>query len=207
MIKEYSKKCRLCRAAGNKLFLKGQRCFTKCPIDRRGAVPPGQHGAKRKRRLSDFGVRLREKQKLKRIYQISETSLKKYFQEARKLKGAATGEAILQTLESRLDNLVYRLGFTPSRRSSRQLIDHKHVLVNGKVVNIPSFRVKPDSVISLETKALNIAEIKVALEKKDLVLPSWVEKKGPVGRLVRLPKREEIETDINEQLIVEHYSR
>ncbi len=206
MIKDYTKKCRLCRAAGTKLFLKGERCFTKCPIDRKGAVPPGQHGAKRKRKLSDFGVRLAEKQKLKRIYGLNEAPLKKYFQEAKKVK-EATGEAILQILETRLDNLVYRLGFAPSRRSAKQLVDHKHIQVDGKTVNIPSFRVKPGQIINLDKEAMEIPEVKAALGKKEVTIPGWLEKKGAVGKLDHLPKREEIGTDVSEQLVVEYYSR
>ncbi|HUV72538.1 MAG TPA: 30S ribosomal protein S4 [Clostridia bacterium] len=202
----YSKKCRLCRAAGEKLFLKGERCVTKCPIDRKGAVPPGQHGAKRRRKPSDYGVRLMEKQKLKRIYGVSERELKKYFEEARKVR-EATGEAILQILESRLDNLVYRLGFAPSRRFARQLVSHKHVLVNGRVVNIASYRVKPEEVISLDETAMKIAEVEKLLKDKDFTLPKWLERKGAAGKLVRLPAREEIEANVSEQLIVEFYSR
>jgi len=207
MIKGYSKKCRLCRAAGEKLFLKGDRCVSgKCPIDRRGAVAPGQHGLKRKRKLSDYGVRLAEKQKLKRSYGLMEGQLKKYFEEARKVR-EATGEALLQIIESRLDNLVYRLGFAPSRRLARQLVDHKHVLVDGKEVNIPSFRVKPGQVISLDSAAMNIPEVKKSLEKKDFTVPQWLERKGAAGKLIRLPKREEVESNIAEQLVVEFYAR
>lgn len=206
MIKGFSKKCKLCRTAGEKLFLKGERCFSRCPIDRKGAVPPGQHGAKRRRRLSDFGIRLAEKQKLKRIYGLSESQMKKYFTQARKVKGS-TGEMILQLLESRLDNLVYRLGFSPSRRLARQLVSHKHVLVNGEIVNIPSFIAKPSSVISLDTKASTIASVKALLKKKENALPTWLERKAIVGKFSRLPKREEIDSNINEQLIVEYYSR
>lgn len=206
MVKEYSKKCRLCRSTGEKLFLKGERCFTKCPIDRKGAVPPGQHGAKRRRKPSDYAVRLREKQKLKRIYGIGERQLKKYFNEARKTKGS-TGETTMQFLESRLDNLIYRLGFAPSRRLARQLVDHKHVLVNAKVVNIPSYRVKAGEVISLNSEALTIPAIQKMLEKKDFVIPKWIEKKAAVGKFDRLPKRDEVDSNINEQLIVEYFSR
>ncbi len=206
MVKDYTKKCRLCRAAGTKLFLKGERCFTKCPIDRKGAVPPGQHGAKRRRKLSDFGVRLAEKQKLKRTYGVNEAPLKKYFLEAKKVK-EATGEAMIQILESRLDNLVYRLGFAPSRRLARQLVSHRHIQVDGKTVNISSFRVKPGQIINLDEKALQMPVIKAILEKKDVTVPTWLERKGPVGKLSHLPKREEIESDIGEQLVVEYYSR
>lgn len=202
----FSEKCKLCRSAGEKLFLKGERCFTKCPIDRKGAVAPGQHGARRKRKLSDFGIRLKEKQKLKRIYGISEAELKKYFGQARKVR-EATGEAMLQILESRLDNLIYRLGFTPSRRSARQLVGHGHVRVDGKTVNVPSCRVKPGQVINIGERALSMNLVKSMLEKKDASIPSWLERKAAVGKLSAVPSREEIDTNINEQLIVEYYSR
>lgn len=206
MTKLFEEKCRLCRGAGHKLFLKGSRCFTKCPIDKKGAVPPGQHGVRRKRKLSDFGVRLQETRKLKRTFGISERQLNKYFHQARKVR-EATGEAFLQILESRLDNVVYRLGFVPSRRFSRQLISHKHIFVDGKKVNISSFLVKPGQVISLSEKAISFPEIKKKLEEKDYKLPSWLERKSGVGKLARLPKREEMEVDVDEQLIVEYYSR
>lgn len=206
MIKRYSEKCKLCRAAGEKLFLKGERCFTKCPIDKKGAVPPGQHGHKGRKRLSDYGVRLKEKQKLKFIYGITERQLKKYFAEARKSK-QSTGERLFQILESRLDNLVYRLGFAPSRRSARQLVSHKHVLVDGKVVNIPSYQVKPGQVISLTPEANNFYFVKALQEKKDFEVPAWLEKKALVGRLARLPKREEIDAKVDEQLVIEFYAR
>jgi len=207
MIKTYSQSCKECRAAGEKLFLKGARCTSpKCPIDRRGAVPPGQHRAKGKRKLSDFGVRLQEKQKVKRIYGVMERQMKKYFEEARKVK-ESTGETMLQILESRLDNLVYRLGFAPSRRLARQLVSHKHVLVDGKVVNIPSYQVKPGQVISLDREAMSVPAVKSLLEKKEVLMPAWLERKAAVGKFSHLPKREEIDTNINEQLVVESYSR
>lgn len=206
MIKDFSKKCKLCRAAGEKLFLKGERCFSKCPIDRKGAVPPGQHGAKRVRKPSDFGVRLKEKQKLKHLYGLSERQMKRYFSQARRVKGS-TGEKILQILESRLDNLIYRLGLSPSRRLAKQMVDHKHVLVDGRVVNIPSYLVKPGQVVSLGSKASTMLAVKSMLEKKEFSLPSWLERKAVVGKFSRLPKREEIDTSVNEQLVVEYYSR
>lgn len=206
MAKLIERKCRLCRSSGKKLFLKGLRCFTKCPIDRKGAVPPGQHGAKRKRRPSDYGIRLAETQKLKRVFGISERQLRGYFVRAKKVR-EATGEFLLQILESRLDNLVYRLGFVPSRRFARQLVSHKHILVDGKKVNISSFLVKPDQVISLSEKAASLSEVKRMLGEKDFKLPVWLERKALVGRLVRLPERNEMDTDVDEQLIVEYYSR
>lgn len=207
MAKSYSEKCKLCRSSGEKLFLKGERCFSvKCPIDRKGAIPPGQHGAKRKRKSSDYGIRLVEKQKLKRIYGLSERQMKNYFTQARKVKGS-TGEMILQLLESRLDNLVYRFGFAPSRRFAKQLVSHKHILVDGKIVNVLSYLIRPSQVVSLDTKALAMTSVKIMLGKKDYILSPWLEKKAAVGKFSRFPRREEMDININEQLIVEHYSR
>lgn len=207
MARDYSRKCRICRAAGEKLFLKGERCFSaKCPISHRGAVPPGQHGAKRRRRSSDYAIRLQETKKLKNIYGITERVLKKYFGQARKVS-KTTGEALLQILESRLDNIVFRLGFSPSRRLARQLVSHRHVLVNGKIVNIPSYKVKKDQVMSLDSVAINNALVKKMLDNKEFAVPIWLEKKAAAGKLVRMPKREEIETNVNEQFVVEYYSR
>ncbi len=200
------RKCRLCRSAGKKLFLKGERCLSKWPIDRRGAVPPGQHGNKRRRKPSEYGIHLAETMKVKRIFGINERQLHNYFRQARKVR-EATGEALLQTLESRLDNLVYRFGFASSRRSARQMVGHGLVLVDGKKVNVPSFLVKENQVISLGQKALNMIEIKKKLEEKDYKLPVWLERKVSVGKLVRLPKKEEMETEIDEQLLIEYYSR
>jgi len=189
-----------------KLFLKGERCYTRCPIEKKGAVPPGQHGLKSSmKRMSDYGKQLREKQKVKRIYGLSEKQMKNYFQKAFKGK-QATGEALLQLLESRLDNILYRLGFVNSRHFARQLVSHKHVLVDGEKVNIPSYQLKKNQTVSLGPKALKLALVKKALAEKTKV-PEWLKKKAAVGQMVRLPKREEIEGDINDQLIVEYYSR
>lgn len=200
-------KCRLCRREGVKLFLKGTRCFSpKCPIERRGGVPAGQHGQRGLRRLSEFGVQLREKQKAKRLYGVLERQFRRNFEQAAKVR-EATGEALLQLLETRLDNVVYRLGFTLSRGIARQLVTHGHILVDGKKVNIPSYRVRPGEIISLAPKGLKISQVKTALEEKDRVIPGWLERKAAVGKVVRLPKREEIDASINEQLIVEFYSR
>lgn len=207
MAKDYSKKCRICRAVGEKLFLKGERCFSsKCPISRRGAVPPGQHGAKRRRRKSDYAIRLQETKKLKSIYGVTEKELKKCFGQARKVRGA-TGEALLQILELRLDNLIFRLGFSPARRLARQLVSHKHVLVDGKIVNIPSYKVKEGQMTSLDSVAIENPLVKKNLGNKDFPVPVWIERKAAAGRLIRKPKREEIETSVNEQFVVEYYSR
>ena len=199
-------KCRLCRREKVKLFLKGDRCFSpNCPIEKKGAVPPGQHGLKSSQRQSDYGKQLREKQKTKRIYGLTERHLKNYFQKAIKVR-QTTGEFLLQMLESRLDNIFYRLGFVSSRNLARQLVTHKHVLVDGKKVNIPSYQLKPGQVVSLDKKALDLPEVKKSLAEKTK-LPDWLKKKAAVGQMVRLPKRDEIEGDIDEQLIVEFYSR
>ena len=199
-------KCRLCRREKVKLFLKGDRCFSaNCPIEKKGAVPPGQHGLKSSRRQSDYGKQLREKQKTKRIYGLTESHLKNYFKKAIKVR-QTTGEFLLQMLESRLDNIFYRLGFVSSRNLARQLVTHKHVLIDGKKVNIPSYQLKPGQVVSLDKKALDLPEVKKSLAEKTK-LPDWLKKKAAVGQMVRLPKRDEIEGDIDEQLIVEFYSR
>ena len=201
-----SASCKKCRRANEKLFLKGERCYTHCPIEKKGAVPPGQHGLRSSmRRMSDYGRQLREKQKVKRIYGLSERQMKNYFQKAFKVR-QATGEVLLQLLESRLDNVLYCLGFVNSRHLARQLVGHKHVLVDGKKVNIPSYQLKKNQTVSLGPKALKLASVKKALAEKTKV-PEWLKKKAAVGQMVRLPKRDEIEGDINDQLIVEYYSR
>lgn len=206
MSKYIGPKCRLCRREKMKLFLKGEHCSTKCPIEKKGAIPPGQHGLKSStRRSSDYGRQLREKQKVKRIYGLSEKQLKNYFQKAFKLKQATT-EALLQMLESRLDNVVYRLGFAPARSLARQLVLHRHILVDGKKVNVPSYQLKPEQTISLGTKALTLATVKKSLAEKSKTA-DWLKKKAAVGQVIRMPKRDEIESDIDDQLIVEYYSR
>lgn len=199
-------KCRLCRREGTKLFLKGERCYTKCPIDKKGAVPPGQHGQRRGRRLSDYGQRLREKQKAKRLYGVLEKQFRRYFEKAMKVR-EATGEALLQLLESRLDNVVYQLGFVSSRAAAKQLIGHGHVLVDNKKVDIPSYQVKPGQIVRLSDKGTKIESVKISLEGKKGEAPGWLKKKAAVGQMLRLPEGEEIGTDIDEQLIVEYYSR
>jgi len=202
-------KCRLCRAAGKKLFLKGERCYSsKCPLERKGAVPPGQHGQKKKGgvRLSKYGEQLAEKQKLKRIYGILEKQFRRYFQQALKARGE-TGKILLQLLERRLDNVVYRLGFALSRSVARQLVRHGHVLVNNKKVNIPSYQIKPGEIISLTPKALKMEIVSKALGEKERKIPSWLQRKAAVGKINRLPEKDEIDFNINEDLIVEFYSR
>lgn len=169
-------------------------------------VPPGVHGPKGSRGSSQYGKQLREKQKVKRIYGVLEKQMRRYMSEAFKSKGN-TGEALLINLERRLDNVVYRLGFAPSRPSARQLVSHRHVLVNGKKVNIPSFSLKVGEVVSLDPKSANIPEIKKSIEQKDFSAPSWLERKALAGKVLALPKREEIVEPISEQDIVEFYSR
>lgn len=200
-------KCRLCRREGKKLFLKGSRCFSpKCPLDRKGAVPPGQHGTKVFGRYSDYLLQLREKQKAKRMYGVMERQFQRYFAKATKAK-EETGRALLQILESRLDNVVFRLGFTPSRSLARQLVSHGHILVDGKKVNVSSYALKPGQVISIASRGLKIKEVKASLDDKGRKIPSWLERKAAVGRVKNLPTREEIDFDIDEDLIVNFYSR
>jgi len=191
-----------------KLFLKGARCLSpKCPIEKKGAVPPGVRGTRiRRRRLSEYGRQLREKQKAKRLYGVSEKQFRRYYQKAKKVR-ASTGEVLMQTLESRLDNIVFRLGLAPSRSVARQIVSHGQVLVDGKKVNIPSYLVKEGQVISLKPKAIKIPIIAQVLGSDEVVMPGWLEKKAAVGRIKSLPKREEIEADVDEQLIIEFYSR
>ena len=200
-------KCRLCRREGVKLFLKGERCYSpKCPIERKGAVPPGQHGARRRRRISEYGQQLREKQKAKRLYGVLERQFRRYIDKAAK-NPQATGEVLFQLLESRLDNIVYRLGLVPSRSVARQLVSHGHVYVNDKRVNIASYQVKPGDIVRLGDKAMKIPAVGKNWADRAKNVPEWLQRKGPVGKMVRLPEREEIELGIDDKLIVEYYSR
>lgn len=200
--------CRLCRREGVKLFLKATRCETaKCAIDRR-AYLPGQHGQGRKK-FSEYGVQLREKQKVKRFYGVLEKQFRIYFAAADRAKGV-TGENLLQKLESRLDNVVYRMGLGKSRSSARQMISHNHFLVNGKRVNIPSYIVKKGDVISPSQSKLGKATIKEALEgAKAKTLPHWLafDAESKQGLVQALPTREDVTIPVEEQLIVELYSR
>ena len=201
------KKCRLCRREGVKLFLKGERCFSaKCPLEKRGAVPPGMHGVKSGMRLSQYGQQLREKQKAKRMYGLSERQFRRYFDQAFKARGR-TGEALLQLIERRLDNVVYRLGLAPSRATARQLIVHGFVRVNDKKVTIPSYQVVPGEEIRLTEKALKMEKVKKWAEKKEGELPSWLKRKGFIGKVTSLPAADDLPQEINTQLIVEFYSR
>lgn len=202
--------CRLCRREGEKLFLKGQRCFTdKCAIERRN-YPPGQHGLarSRRRRLSGYGVRLREKQKMKRIYGLQEGQFRSLFERASREPGV-TGENLVVALESRLDNIVYRLGFAPSRKAARQLVRHRHVLVNGRPVDVPSYAVQPGEEIRLKEKSREMPMVKEAMEQMRDLRPSWLAVDGQTmtGRMLQRPTRADIPLAVQEQLIVELYSR
>jgi len=205
----YSKSvCRLCRRENTKLFLKGERCYTeKCAFDRR-TYPPGQHGQGRKK-ASDYGAQLREKQKVKRLYGLLENQFRNTFEEAERRKGI-TGEVLLQLLERRLDNAVYRLGFANSRNEARQLVLHNHFLVNQSRVNIPSFLVKPGDVISVREKSKQVHRIQESLEGvARRGVPQWLEleKEQMKGNVKALPVREDITLPIQEKLIVELYSK
>jgi small subunit ribosomal protein S4 len=200
--------CRLCRRENLKLFLKGERCYSdKCAIERRN-YPPGQHGQARAK-FTSYGVQLREKQKVKRIYGMAEKQFRRFFEEAEKQKGI-TGNNLLLLLERRLDNMVYRLGFANSRMEARQLVRHRHFQVNGKVVDIPSYLVKVGDVIELREKSRKIAKIGEALEGvARRGVPSWLalEKEQFRGRVLGLPSREDLTMPMKEQLIVELYSK
>ncbi|MBI2330063.1 30S ribosomal protein S4 [Candidatus Daviesbacteria bacterium] len=174
-------------------------------IERKGAVPPGQHGLGRRRRLSEYGLQLREKQKTKRIFGLLEKQFKRYYDMASKVKGA-TGIALLQILETRLDNVVYRLGFAKSRNFARQLVGHGHILVDDKKVTIPSFNVNMNQTIAISPQMRDNTQVKKSLEEAT-TLPGWLERKATVGKVLRIPDREEMEQSVNEQLIVEFYSR
>lgn len=200
--------CRQCRREGIKLYLKGERCYTeKCAIDRRNYAP-GQHG-QRRRKLSEYGLQLREKQKARRIYGVLESQFRKYFQEASRRKGIA-GENLLQILESRLDNIVYRMGFALSRPEARQLVRHGHFAVNGRKVNIPSYLVRPGDVISVRETSRDKGRFKELAElTRNQGTVEWLEvdRENLTGKVIRLPRRDEIDTPISEHLIVELYSR
>ena len=201
--------CRLCRREGMKLFLKGTKCFSdKCPIEKRNFAP-GQHGKDRKAKIVGYGLQLREKQKTKRIYFTQEGQFRSYFEKAARGKGV-TGEILLQQLERRLDNVVYRLGFGMSRRQARQLVRHGHVAVNGRKVNIPSYQVSVGEEIAIRENSRKLPILEQAKEfASHQNSPSWLEidRDNYKGRVLSLPKREEIQMPVNEQLIVELYSK
>ena len=199
-------KCRLCRREGVKLYLKGERCYgAKCPLETKGAQIPGQHGKRFSRRLSGYGLQLREKQKVKRLYGVLEKQFRRYYQEAVK-SPQDTGEKLLQILESRLDNTVFRLGLTRSRSLARQLITHGNITVDGKKADIPSYLVKPGQVIGLSKRGMKSGAIAEAQEAK-IGPAKWLSRKALVGKVNRLPERGELDDSIKENLILEHYSR
>ncbi|MDH5301183.1 MAG: 30S ribosomal protein S4 [Gammaproteobacteria bacterium] len=208
MAKYIGSKCRLCRREGQKLFLKGEKCFTsKCAMEKR-PFPPGQHG-QRRGRLSDYATQLREKQKVRRIYGILEGQFRLYYQEADRGKGS-TGERLLQLLESRLDNVVYRMGFAASRSEARQLVRHKSILVNGRTVTIPSYQVKADDVVAVTGASKEQLRVKAAADAaQQRGIADWlsVDVKKLEGVFRNVPERSDLPSDINEQLIVELYSK
>ncbi|HEX7103483.1 MAG TPA: 30S ribosomal protein S4 [Nitrolancea sp.] len=206
--------CRICRREGLKLYLKGDRCLSpKCPIVQRQPMrnfPPGQHGQKRTRRPSEYGLQLREKQKIRKMYGVLEGQFRRHFVEAERRVGV-TGENLLQILEMRLDNVVYRLGFADSRKQARQIVRHGHFTVNGRKTNIPSFIVKPDDLIAVRTQSREREYFKIVAETAgSKPTPDWLtrEVENLSGRVVSAPTRDQIEIPpVNEQLVVEFYSR
>ena len=207
MAKYIDPKCRLCRREGVKLYLKGERCFSpKCSIEKKGAQIPGQHGKKRTHgRISGYGTQLREKQKAKRTYGVLEGQFRGYYETAIK-SSQNTGEVLMQLLESRLDNVVFRLGFVISRSLARQLVTHGNIKVDGKRVDIASYTTKPGQKISIFEKATKFVFVAPNLTEKS-VPAKWLSRKGSEGTVDRLPTREEIGSDIKENLIIEYYSR
>ena len=201
--------CKLCRRESQKLFLKGERCLTpKCALEKRN-FPPGQHGISRQRKMSQYAIQLREKQKLRRTYGVTERVFRNYFAKATKQEGIA-GENFLRILERRLDNVVYRLGFAPSRPAARQLVAHGNVKVNGRKVDIPSFLVKKDMEISVNDQLANNNLVVESLEHARVRhVPAWLQldENSAKGKVLAMPNRSEITTEVNEQVIVEFYSR
>ncbi|HUU54826.1 MAG TPA: 30S ribosomal protein S4 [Armatimonadota bacterium] len=202
--------CRLCRREGVRLYLKGERCFSgKCAIEKR-AYPPGEQAQRRtRRRISDYGIQLREKQKLRRMYGVLERQFRSYFAQAARRSGV-TGEALLQLLERRLDNVVWRLGFASSRPQARELVNHGHFAVNDRRVNIPSYRVRPGETIAVCDSSRSLPPIVAAVATAGgRRLPVWLQIGGDAmrGTVISLPARDEIDTQIQEELVVEYYSR
>jgi len=205
--------CRLCRREGEKLFLKGEKCSkVKCPItvhmSKKKGITPGQHGDSRKK-LSEYGLQLRQKQKAKRIYGVMETQFKNYFVEAERIKGI-TGENLLRLLELRLDNVVYRLGYGRSRTEARQVVRHNHITVNGEKVNIPSYIVKVGDVVAVKSKSMDFQRFKDILEvTESRAVPEWLSADHArlTGTIAARPARDQIDTQVNETLIVELYSK
>jgi len=200
--------CKLCRREKQKLFLKGQKCFTdKCPVEVRN-YPPGQHGLSRRAKISEYGIQLREKQKIKRLYGLLETQFRNYFDSANKAKGI-TGENLIRILESRLDNVVYRLGFASSRKQARQLIRHRHVIVNDRLVDIPSFILDAGDIIKIKEKSKKLDAIHSSLKRVKDSTYSWlsIDKASLSGTFIQIPERADVPLNANEQLVVELYSK
>ena len=200
--------CKLCRREKQKLFLKGSKCLSQsCPLETKNYIP-GQHGLSRRVKFSEYGVQLREKQKVKRMYGLLESQFHSYFVTANKQKGV-TGENLIKLLESRLDNVIYRFGFAPSRKSARQLLFHRHFLINGKVVNIPSYLLKPGDVVSVKEKSKKLDIIHNTLRRTKDSVYEWliVDKATLTGTFNQVPARDQIPLVANEQLIVELYSK
>ncbi len=200
--------CRICRREGAKLFLKGERCYAKCTLEKRPDKVPGEHGLIRSK-FSEFGIRLREKQKVKRIYGLTEGQFRRYFEKASRVKGV-TGQVLISFLERRLDNVAYRLGFGSSRKEARQMVRFRHIIVNGRKVDIPSYEVKMGDIIEVDTKSRKLDRINQSFELLSRRgLPEWLEldRENYRGTVKRLPVREDVTTPIEEQLIVEFYSR
>ena len=208
MARHTGPKCKLCRRAGTKLFLKGDRCITdKCAIER-GRKNPGEMPKKFRRKMSGYAIQLREKQKVKRLYGIFESQFRKYYEMASKKKGV-TGETLLQFLERRLDNVIYRMNFAPSRSAARQLVSHGHIKVNGRKVDIPSFLVKEQDQVEIIEKSKKLDIITQSIQKGQGKIPEWLEIDMPkmTAKIKQMPGRSDIDYDINEQLIIELYSK
>ena len=201
--------CRLCRRERQKLFLKGTKCFTeKCPVERR-AFPPGQHGQSRRMKISEYGVQLREKQKIRRMYGLMETQFRNYFAKALKQTGR-TGETLVKMLERRLDNVIYRMGFAPSRKAARQLVTHGHFLVNNQPVDIPSYLLRAGDTIQVRDKSKKLDILHASMKRmKDTAMLPWLslDKAAMVGTFLNVPERADIPLNADEQLIVELYSK
>ncbi|MCL5029706.1 MAG: 30S ribosomal protein S4 [Bacteroidetes bacterium] len=200
--------CTLCRRERQKLFLKGQKCFTdKCPIEIRN-YPPGQHGNTRRAKVSEYGIQLREKQKIKRIYGLLETQFRNYFEKASRQKGI-TGDNLVKLLECRLDNVVYRLGFASSRKQARQLIKHRHIIVNTHLVDVPSFILDAGDIIKIKDKSKKLDVIHGSLKKMKDSTYSWltIDKASLSGTFMQVPERADVPLNANEQLVVELYSK
>jgi small subunit ribosomal protein S4 len=200
--------CRLCRREGAKLFLKGTRCYTKkCSFERR-PTPPGQHGVRR-RKMGEFGIQLREKQKMRRVYGVLERQFRNYFRDAETQSGV-TGEALLQSLETRLDNVVFRLGFATSRAQARQLVAHGHFAVNGTATNVPSYSLKPGDRVEVRESRRGREAFKIVKETlRSHQAPEWLSLEAAklAGSVASVPRRDQMPLDLSEQLVVEYYSR